>query len=123
MKRRPFIVTGLIALGLLAFLLVANAETFAELWNIWPVLPTLGFLAGAFPPAAMAYLTDISREDARGSTMGVYSIFFGSGMLIGPFLGTLSYELWELVGLGAVVAILIVIACIGTYFLEEQVAA
>ena len=121
MMRRPFIVAGLIALGLLAFLLVANAETFASLWNIWPVLPTLGFLAGAFPPAAMAYLTDISKEDARGSTMGVYSIFFGSGMLIGPFLGTISYQLGELVGLGLVVAALILIACVGTYFLKEQV--
>ncbi|RLI53861.1 MAG: hypothetical protein DRO87_11005 [Candidatus Thorarchaeota archaeon] len=119
MKRRPFIVVGLVALGFLAYLLVANAETFADLWHIWPVLPTLGFLAGAFPPSAMAYLTDISTEEARGSTMGVYSIFFGSGMLLGPILGTVSYEGWGLMGLTVVVAILILIACIGTYFLEE----
>jgi len=55
MKRRPFIVAGLIGFGALAFILVANAENFEQLWSVWPLLPTLGFIAGAFPPAAMAY--------------------------------------------------------------------
>lgn len=120
MKRRPFIVIGLIGFGLLSYLLVANADTFDQIWNIWPVLPTLGFIAGAFPPSAMAYLTDISTEEARGSTMGVYSIFFGTGMLIGPLLGQFAYSTWGLFpGLATAVALLIVIACIGTYFLEE----
>jgi MFS family permease len=120
MKRRPFIVSGLIGFGLLSYLLVANANQFEQVWSIWPALPILGFIAGAFPPAAMAYLTDVSSEEARGSTMGVYSIFFGSGMLIGPLAGTFVHEVWGLFpGLGVLVALLIGIACIGTYFLEE----
>ena len=123
MKRRPFIVTGLIGFGLLAFILVANAENFEQLWSVWPLLPTLGFIAGAFPPAAMAYLTDVSDKEARGSTMGVYSIFFGSGMIIGPLAGELAWQLGGLfMGLGVLVSILIAIACIGTYFLPETEA-
>ena len=83
MLRRPFIVLGLIGFGLLGFLLVSNSgpDGIAALWTIWPALPILGFVAGAFPPAAMAYLTDVSEEESRGTTMGVYSIFFGSGMI------------------------------------------
>jgi MFS family permease len=120
MKRRPFIVSGLIGFGLLAYILVANADQFEVIWGIWPALPVLGFIAGAFPPAAMAYLTDVSSEEARGSTMGVYSIFFGSGMIIGPIAAEFAYSVGGLFpGLGALVAILIVIACIGTYFLPE----
>lgn len=120
MKRRPFIVTGLIGFGLLAYLLVANADQFEVVWSIWPALPILGFIAGSFPPAAMAYLTDVSSEEARGSTMGVYSIFFGSGMIIGPIAAEFAYSFGGLFpGLGTLVAILIVVACIGTYFLPE----
>lgn len=120
MKRRPFIVIGLIGFGALAYLLVANADSFELVWQIWPLLPILGFIAGAFPPAAMAYLTDVSSEEARGSTMGVYSIFFGSGMIIGPLAGEFAYSVGGLFpGLGALVAMLIGIACIGAYFLKE----
>ena len=122
MKRRPFIVIGLIGFGTLAYLLVANAESFNTLWSsgLWPLLPTLGFIAGSFPPAAMAYLTDISSEESRGSTMGVYSIFFGSGMIIGPFSAEYAYSVGGLFpGLASLVAIFIAIACIGTYFLDE----
>jgi MFS family permease len=120
MIRRPFIVSGLIGFGLLAYLLVANADQFELVWAIWPALPILGFIAGAFPPAAMAYLTDVSSEEARGSTMGVYSIFFGSGMIIGPIAGEFAYSVGGLFpGLGVMVALLIAIACIGTYFLPE----
>jgi MFS family permease len=120
MKRRPFIVSGLIGFGLLSFILVANADQFELVWAIWPALPILGFIAGAFPPAAMAYLTDVSSEEARGSTMGVYSIFFGSGMIIGPLSAEFAYSVGGLFpGLALLVALLIGIACIGTYFLEE----
>ncbi len=122
MKRRPFIVSGLIGFGFLAYLLVANADQFEVVWSIWPALPVLGFIAGSFPPAAMAYLTDVSSEEARGSTMGVYSIFFGSGMIIGPLAAEFAYSIGGLFpGLGALVALLIVVACIGTYFLPEAV--
>ena len=70
----------------------------------------------------MAYLTDISSAEARGSTMGVYSIFFGSGMIIGPLAGQFAYELGGLFpGLALLVIALIAIACTGTYFLEEAV--
>ena len=118
--RRPFIVLGLIGFGALAYLIVA--VPFDTLWTngLWPLLPTLGFIAGSFPPAAMAYLTDISSAEARGSTMGVYSIFFGSGMIIGPLAGQFAYEVGGLFpGLAVLVIALIAIACIGTYFLEE----
>ena len=120
--RRPFIVVGLIGFGSLAYLIVA--VPFDTLWvnGLWILLPILGFIAGAFPPAAMAYLTDISSAEARGSTMGVYSIFFGSGMIIGPLAGQFAYELGGLFpGLAILVITLIAIACIGTYFLEEAV--
>jgi DHA1 family multidrug resistance protein-like MFS transporter len=122
MKRRPFIVIGLIGFGTLAYMLVANAEAFGTLWTsgLWPLLPILGFIAGSFPPAAMAYLTDISSVEARGSTMGVYSIFFGSGMIIGPLAAEFAYSVGGLFpGLALLVVILITIACIGTYFLTE----
>ncbi len=119
MKRRPFIVAGLIGFGALSFLLVAYADNFAGLWAIWPVLPLLGFLAGAFPPAAMAYLTDVSDEESRGSTMGVYSIFFGTGMIIGPATGAFAYTTYGIWGLGGLVALFILIAVIGTYFMPE----
>jgi len=119
-KRRPFIVVGLIGFGALSYMLVA--VPFDSLWTngLWPLLPILGFVAGAFPPAAMAYLTDISSAEARGSTMGVYSIFFGSGMIIGPLAGQFAYAMGGLFpGLALLVVAFIVIACIGTYFLEE----
>lgn len=119
MKRRPFIVVGLLGFGLLAYLLVSNSANISALWSIWPVLPILGFVAGAFPPAAMAYLTDVSQKDSRGATMGVYSIFFGTGMLIGPTLGGIAYVSFGLVGLAILVALLIFIAIIGTYRMSE----
>jgi DHA1 family multidrug resistance protein-like MFS transporter len=118
--RRPFIVLGLIGFGALAYLLVG--VEFDTFWatGLWPLLPALGFTAGSFPPAAMAYLTDISSAESRGSTMGVYSIFFGSGMIIGPLASEFVYSNWGLFpGLAILVIVFIGIACIGTYFLDE----
>jgi DHA1 family multidrug resistance protein-like MFS transporter len=121
MKRRPFIAFGLIGFGILAFLLVSNSGPggIDALWSIWPAIPIFGFIAGAFPPAAMAYLTDVAAEESRGATMGVYSIFFGSGMIIGPTLGGLAYSTYGLIGMAALIGILIAVAIVGTYFMPE----
>ena len=119
-KRRPFIVTGLIGFGILGYLMVAYADNLPGLWAIWPALPLLGFMAGAFPPAAMAYLTDVSEKEARGATMGVYSIFFGTGMIIGPLAGAFAYSNYGLYGMAILVGIFITIAIAGTYFLPER---
>jgi DHA1 family multidrug resistance protein-like MFS transporter len=120
MKRRPFIVAGLIGFGILGYLMVAYSENLPGLWAIWPALPLLGFMAGAFPPAAMAYLTDVSDKEARGATMGVYSIFFGSGMIIGPLAGAFAYSNYGLYGMAILVGIFITIAIAGTYFMPER---
>ena len=54
--------------------------------------------------------------------MGVYSIFFGSGMIIGPLASQFALEVGGLFpGLALLVVIFISITCIGTYFLEEVV--
>jgi MFS family permease len=119
MKRRPFIIVGLLGFGILAYLLVSNSADITALWAVWPILPILGFVAGAFPPAAMAYLTDVSERDARGTTMGVYSIFFGTGMIIGPASGGFVYATYGIVGLAILVASFIAIAIVGTYFMSE----
>ena len=119
-KRRPFIVSGLIGFGILGYLMVAYSENLPGLWAIWPALPLLGFMAGAFPPAAMAYLTDVSDKEARGATMGVYSIFFGSGMIIGPLAGAFAYSNYGLNGMAILVGIFITIAIAGTYFIPER---
>jgi MFS family permease len=67
----------------------------------------------------MAYLTDVSDREARGTTMGVYSIFFGTGMIIGPASGGFAYATYGLVGLAVLVALLIGIAVAGTYLMPE----
>jgi hypothetical protein len=51
--------------------------------------------------------------------MGVYSIFFGSGMIIGPAAGAFFYGTYGLWGLAALVAALIAIAVVGTLFMPE----
>ncbi len=90
--RKPFMAVGLVGFGGLAVLLSlaeqsgggVNAAQLASRWP-WIALTALG--AGAFPPAALAYLGDIARKDVSGTTFGLYSIVFGSGLIVGPILG------------------------------------
>jgi MFS family permease len=47
-------------------------------------LGIFALMAGAFGPAALAGLTDVSQSDKRGTTMGLYSVVISSSMIVGP---------------------------------------
>jgi len=129
--RRPFIIIGLISLAILIILfrlfsVEAGGEgSFTSLLAYWPATALLGFGVGMFPPAILAYLTDISRKDTRGTMFGVYSVIFGSGMIIGPLLGSFFAEIGriydaEIWGLVIAVVLLVLLSSIGTLFIDEK---
>ena len=62
--------------------------TFAKLTSPELVAPLIIFalMAGAFGPAALAGLTDVSQSDKRGTTMGLYSVVISSSMIVGPIV-------------------------------------
>ncbi|MFW9994360.1 MAG: MFS transporter [Candidatus Odinarchaeota archaeon] len=122
--RRPFIILGLVSLALLIILFEYYAEqpsgAIRGLYTVWPVVAILGLGVGAFPPAVLAYLTDISKKDTRGTLFGVYSVIFGTGMIFGPLIGSFFYGLFQLAGIVISVVLLVFLSCIGTLFLSER---
>ncbi|MFX0092682.1 MAG: MFS transporter [Candidatus Hodarchaeota archaeon] len=128
--RRPFIIIGLVSLGILITLFQYFATqpigAINGLYQIWPVVGLLGFGTGGFPPAILAYLTDISKKDTRGTLFGVYSVIFGSGMIFGPFFGALFHQIFETylnngaLGIVACVILFVISSCLGTVFLTER---
>ena len=129
--RRPFIIIGLISLAILIILFrlfsveAGGKGSFIGLLTYWPITALLGFGVGMFPPAILAYLTDISKKDTRGTMFGVYSVIFGSGMIIGPLIGSFFAEIGriydtEIWGLVIAVVLLVLLSSVGTLFIEEK---
>ncbi len=60
--------------------------TFGKLTSPSLLVPLgiFGLMAGAFGPAALAGLTDVSQSDKRGTTMGLYSVVISTSMIVGP---------------------------------------
>jgi len=60
--------------------------TFGKLTSPALLVPLgiFGLMAGAFGPAALAGLTDVSQSDKRGTTMGLYSVVISTSMIVGP---------------------------------------
>src|SRR5205807_545844 len=89
--RRPFMALGLLCFGGLAILFASTTgpggSDLGRLAALWPLTAVLAAGAGMFPPAALAYLGDIVERSVSGTSFGVYSIIFGSGLIIGPILG------------------------------------
>ena len=89
--RRPFMALGLACFGGISILFAAatapSGTNLALLVSEWPLIAILAAGAGTFPPAALAYLGDIVERAVSGTTFGIYSIIFGSGLIIGPILG------------------------------------
>jgi MFS family permease len=113
MRRPPrnMLAIGFLLVGV-GFGLTALADTFALL-AVTVVIWTLGEMVAA--PVGYAYVADIAPEHLRGRYQGLYGLFWGTGSVTGPALGTLLFAasvtgLWALCGLLGVVAAILVLA-------------
>lgn len=130
--RRPFLALGLFSFAVLVILFTlaldvntnmsdeaVASEIRDRLMTFLPIFPIVGFFAGAFPPAALGYLADVSEDESRGSTMGFYSILFGTGLIIGSLGGGAMIQMFHLTGIVIMVAVCVLVAIVGTYFMPE----
>jgi DHA1 family tetracycline resistance protein-like MFS transporter len=87
--RRPVL---LISLGGAAvnYLFLAFAS---NLWMLF-IGRAIAGLTSANIAVAMAYITDISREDQRARRFGLFNAMFGIGFIIGPVLGGVLGDHW-----------------------------
>jgi len=122
--RRPFMAVGLVCFGGLAVVislaaLPGGGTDLSALYGRWPIVAALSAGAGAFPPAALAYLADIVKRDVSGTTFGIYSIIFGSGLIVGPILGGTLTEVFGSQGFIVTAMSLIVVSATGVGLLRE----
>lgn len=85
---RAMISVGFLLVGL-GFGLTAVAHSLPLLLltvAIW----TFGEMVGA--PVSYAYVADVAPEHLRGRYQGAYGVFFGSGSIVGPALGTFLFS-------------------------------
>ena len=136
--RRPFIIIGLFSLAILISLFeyyaltetTTGVDAFQGLYSVWPLTMILSWGLGMFPPAILAYLTDISKKDTRGSMFGVYSVIFGTGMIIGPIISSIFLQIGQdmagitgqIIGIIACIFLMVILSSIGTLFLKEKAA-
>jgi MFS family permease len=121
--RRPFMALGLACFGGLSILFAAETSAptsdFGALVSLWPLIAVLAAGAGTFPPAALAYLGDIVERAVSGTTFGIYSIIFGSGLIVGPILGGALTETLGSIAFAVLALGFIGISAIGVAFIRE----
>jgi MFS family permease len=113
MRRPPkhMLAIGFLLVGL-GFALIALADTFALL-AVTVVIWTLGEMVAA--PVGYAFVADIAPEHLRGRYQGLYGVFWGTGSVTGPALGTLLFTasvtgFWILCGVIGLLAAILVLA-------------
>lgn len=120
--RRPFLYIGMISFA--AFVTILKLATSSSndnaLLYVSPLLLIIGIGCGAFPPAALALLADVSHDDALGTSFGGYSIVYGTGLIIGPALAAIALEIADLIGLVIVIWLLALVSVLGTKWLPED---
>ena len=118
-RRRPFMLFGLFFFGVLSVLLVQNLHNLDRLVAIWPVLVLVSVGAGAFPPAVLAYLADITKKETSGTAFGIYSLVLGFGFAFGPLVGGVVIDNFGLQGFLVLIGAFLAIAGIGVVRLKE----
>ena len=81
--RRPILLVGVLgnAISMLLFGLSS------QLWMLFAARGLAGILSSATLPTAMAYISDSTSEEKRGSGMGMLGGAMGIGMVLGPGIG------------------------------------
>jgi len=123
--RKPFLYIGMFSFAGFVSVLILGAEQAKNdnpnlLLYLSPLLFVLGIGCGAFPPAALALLTDLSPKENYGSSMGAYSVVYGTGMIIGPLAATFSRDVAGLIGLIILLWILCSISVVGTLMVPKE---
>lgn len=125
--RRPFMGLGLACFGGLAILLALatgpGRPDLDQLISRWPLIVLLAAGAGTFPPAALAYLGDIVEHAITGTTFGIYSIIFGTGLIVGPVLGGALTQALGPIAFAVIALGLIGISGAGVLFIREPLKA
>ena len=109
--RKPLLVIGILGMTI-AHLLFAVATS---LWLVYLARVLSGILSAATLPTGMAYISDSTSEEKRGSAMGWLSGGMGVGLVLGPGIGgLLSTESFSLpffvaAGLSTISLILVVL--------------
>ena len=109
--RKPLLVIGILGMTI-AHLLFAVANS---LWLVYLARALSGILSAATLPTGMAYISDSTSEERRGSAMGWLSGGMGVGVVLGPGIGgllgteSLSLPFFVAAGLSTISLILVVL--------------
>lgn len=122
--RRPFMLIGLGCFGGLAILFSLATRPNGGmdptyLYGVWPAIALLAFGAGTFPPAALAYLGDVINRVVSGTSFGIYSLIFGTGLIVGPIMGGALTLTYGPVAFAIIALSLIAISAVAVLFLRE----
>ena len=120
--RKPFLYIGMFSFAAFVTILTLTADNPQELILFSPLLVIVGLGAGAFAPAALALLADISKEESYGTAMGAYSVIYGIGLIVGPLVGAVALQLASVIGLILVIWLFAAISIVGTYLLPIEFA-
>ena len=120
--RRPFLYIGMVSFAAFVTILKVATESSNDraLLYVSPLLLLVGIGCGAFPPAALALLADVSHSDSLGTSFGGYSIVYGTGLIIGPALAAFALSIGDLTALLVVIWLLALVSVGGTKWLPEE---
>jgi MFS family permease len=121
--RKPFLYIGMFSFAAFVTLIVFGTSHTNDkmLLYLSPALLVIGIGCGAFPPAALALLADLTKKENYGSSMGAYSVVYGTGMVIGPLLADAAYNIFDIWGIIILIWILCVISVVGTRLIPKSV--
>jgi MFS family permease len=89
-SRKPFVLAGFAGFVVLA-VACAEIDTFEQLLII---RAAQGIMVGVMVPAILVMIAQVSTQDSRGRSIGIYSTIRGIGPAVGPAAGGIIAGMW-----------------------------
>jgi MFS family permease len=89
-SRKPFVLAGFAGFAVLA-VACAEIDTFEQLLII---RAAQGIMVGVMVPAILVMIAQVSTQDSRGRSIGIYSTIRGIGPAVGPAAGGIIAGMW-----------------------------